>query len=109
MIHREGKKTICCEIVRANLGTCFVHAGFAKSELEAGRRGMAESSFGLARSGYDAMLRFLGRVEDQCQREEVHLKLVQLGEKLEFLQWKLKPAALVAKQLLAFDLIVPAG
>jgi hypothetical protein len=96
MIHREGKQTVCCEIVRANLGTCFVHVGLAKSQLEAGKRGTAESSFGLARSGYDAMLRFLGRVEDQCQREEVHLKLVQLGEKLDFLQWKLKPAALAA-------------
>lgn len=96
MIHREGKQTVCCEIVRANLGTCFVHVGLAKSQLEAGKRGTAESSFGLARSGYDAMLRFLGRVEDQCQREEVNLKLMQLGEKLDFLQWQLRPAALAA-------------
>jgi hypothetical protein len=98
MINREGKQTVCCEIARANLGTCFVHAGLAKSQLEAGKRGFAEQSFGLARSGHEAILRFLGRVEDQCQREDVHLKLAQLGEKLDHLQWQLKPAALAASK-----------
>ena len=88
----QERQTVCCEIVRANLGTCFTHAGLAKCEFEAGKRGLAERSFGLARSSHDAMLRFLGRVEDEELRDEVQAKLGQLREKLDVLQRQLRPA-----------------
>ncbi len=87
----QERRAVCNELVRANLGTCFAHAGLAKSEFEAGKRGPAERSFGLARSSHEAMLRFLGRVEDEGQRHEVQTKLRQLREKLDLLQRQLHP------------------
>jgi hypothetical protein len=82
-------RTVCSALVRANLGTCFIHAGLAKSQFEAGKRGLAERSFQLARSSHDAILRFVNRVEDEGQRHEVQTKLVDLRLKLDFLQWQL--------------------
>jgi hypothetical protein len=87
----QKRRALCYELVRANLGTCFTHAGLAKSQLDAGKRGLAERSFGLARSSHEAMLRFLGRVEDEGQRHEVQTKLGQLREKLDVLQRQLHP------------------
>jgi hypothetical protein len=87
----QETRAVCYELVRANLRTCFIHAGLAKTEFEAGKRGLAERSLDLARSSHEAMLRFLGRVEDERQRHEVQTKLGQLREKLDLLQRQLNP------------------
>jgi len=84
-------RTVCNEVVRANLGTCFIYMGLAKSELKAGKRALAEQSLGLARSSHAAILRFLGRLEDEGQRSEVQTNLVQLGKNLDLLQGQLEP------------------
>jgi hypothetical protein len=90
MMTSQATRTVCC-LVRANLGTCFIHAGLAKSQFDAGKRGPAERSFELARSSHDAMVRFVEKVEDQAQRDEIQIKLVHLRHKLDFLQWQLNP------------------
>jgi hypothetical protein len=90
-INDQKRRAVCNELARANLGICFTHAGLAKCEFEAGKRSLAERSFGLARSSHDAMQRFLGQVEDEGQRHEVQAKLHQLREKLDLLQRQLHP------------------
>jgi hypothetical protein len=72
-------------------GRALFTPGLRKSELKAGKFRLAEQSLGLARSRYDAMLRFLGKVEDEKQRDEIRANLVHLEEKLALLQGQLKP------------------
>lgn len=91
MVTGQAPRTLCNDLVRANLGTCFVYAGLAKSELKAGKLKPAERFLGLARSRYEAMLRFLGKVEDETQRNEIRANLVHLEEKLALLQGQLTP------------------
>ncbi len=91
MITSQATRTLCNELVRTNVGTCFVYAGLAKSELNAGKRKLAERSFGLACSSHEAILRFLGKVEDERERNEIQGNLVQLGNKLDLLRGQLKP------------------
>jgi hypothetical protein len=86
----QAARTVFC-LVQANLGTCFIHAGLAKSQFEAGKRGLAVRSFHLAWSSHDSMLRFVGKVEDELQRNEVQTQLVRLREELDILEWKLNP------------------
>jgi hypothetical protein len=93
MITGYGTRNLCIELVRANLGTCFVYAGLALSELEAGKRALAVRSFGLARSSHGAILRFLGKLEDERHRNEIRTNLVQLEKKLDLLQRQLQPEA----------------
>jgi hypothetical protein len=91
MSTRQATRALCNQLIRVNLGTCFLYAGLAKSELQAGQRRLAERSFGLARSSHEAIQRFLGKLEDERQRNEVETHLVRLGEKLDLLQGQLKP------------------
>jgi hypothetical protein len=81
-------------LIRNNLDTCFIFAGLAKHEIEAGKRGPAERAFGCAQCSYEAILRFLNIVGDEEQRREVQTKVLQLREGLDFLTRELsKPAA----------------
>lgn len=91
MVTGQATRTLCNELVRANFGTCFVFVELAKSELKAGKFRPAERFLGLARSSHDAMRRFLGKVEDEKQRDEIRANLVHLEEKLALLQGQLKP------------------
>jgi hypothetical protein len=68
-----------------------MYVELAKSELQAGQRRLAERSFGMARIGAEALKRFLGKLEEKCQRDEVETKLVKLREKLDLLQGQLNP------------------
>jgi hypothetical protein len=88
----DSQATLCCELLRANIGTCFMYAGLAKAELDAGKRVLAERSLGLARSSHEAIMRFLGKMEDEHQRNEFFPKLAQLREKLDLLRLQLNPA-----------------
>jgi hypothetical protein len=96
--NNENRQLVCNQIVRANLGTCFTHAGLAKSAFEAGQQGLAERSLVMARSSHESTLRFLGHVEDEGQRDEVQTMLSQLGEKLDVLQRQMHPEAPAAWQ-----------
>jgi hypothetical protein len=91
MVTGHASRALCNELVRANLGTCFVYAGLAKTELKAGRVKLAERFLGLARSSHGAMLRFLAKVEDEKQRNEIRANLVHLEEKLAVLYGQLNP------------------
>lgn len=92
MSSSEATRTVCC-LLRANLGTCFVHTGLAKIQFEAGKRGLAERSVQMARSSHDSILRFVERVEDERQRNEILTQLVHLRQRLDLLQWQLSPEA----------------
>lgn len=76
-------------LISNNLDTCFVYAALAKHEVEAGMRGRAERAFGYAQCSYEAILRFLNSNENQEQRSEVENKLIQLGQRLDFLRREL--------------------
>lgn len=91
MITGQATRNICNALARANLRTCFLYAGLAKSELKAGNQRLAERSFGLARSSHEAILRFMGKLEDERQRNEIRANLIQLEKKLDLLQGQLKP------------------
>jgi len=67
-----------------------MYAGLAKSELNEGKLRLAEQSFGLAKSSHEAILRFVGKLEDEGQRNEIQANLVQLGEKLDVLRGQLQ-------------------
>jgi hypothetical protein len=90
MITGQATRNICNALVRANLGTCFMYAGLAKSELKAGNHVLAERSFGLARSSHGAILRFMGKLDDERQHNEIRTHLIQLEEKLDLLQGQLR-------------------
>jgi hypothetical protein len=92
----SSQKRIRRELIRNNLDTCFMFAGLAKHEIEAGKRGPAERAFGCAQCSYEAILRFLKNVENEEQRSEVQTKVLQLREGLDLLTRELnKPEALV--------------
>jgi hypothetical protein len=92
----SSQTRICRELIRNNLDTCFMFAGLAKHEMEAGKRGPAERAFGCAQCSYEAILRFLNTVENEEQRSEVQPKVLQLREGLELLTRELnKPEAVV--------------
>jgi hypothetical protein len=81
----SSRTRICRDLMRNNLDTCFMFAGLAKHEFEAGKRGPAERAFGCAQCSYEAILRFLNTVENEEQRSEVQTKVLQLREGLDFL------------------------
>jgi hypothetical protein len=91
MITGQATRNLCNELVRVNLGICFMYAGLAKSELNAGKQRLAERSFGLARSSHEAILRFLGKLEDERLRSEIQTNLIQLEQRLDLLRGHFKP------------------
>ena len=89
--HLGSHRNFCCGLARTNLDTCFIFVGLAKRELETGKRGQAERSFGRAQCSYEATLQLLNSVGNE--RNEVHEKTERLGEELDFLRQQLSQAA----------------
>jgi hypothetical protein len=89
--HAISPSNFCRGLAQTNLDACFIFAELAKRELQTGRRGQAERSFGRAKSSYEATLQLLNRVENA--KNEVQKKIVCLGEKLDFLRQELNQAA----------------
>jgi hypothetical protein len=94
----SSQSRICRDLIRNNLDTCFMFAGLAKHEIEAGKRGPAERAFGYAQCSYEAILRFLDTVGNEEQRSEIQPKVIQLREGLEFLTRELNKPEAVALQ-----------
>ena len=68
MLTGQATRALCNQLVRVNLGTCFLYAGLANTELRAGERRLAERSLALARSSQAAIQRFLYKMDDEPQR-----------------------------------------
>lgn len=82
--------TVCRELVRSNLGMGFVLVGLARAALQAGKREAVERAGASARGIHDNLLRFLGRIENDVQRNQLEVEVAPLGEKLDSLDGELK-------------------
>jgi len=84
---------VCRELARSNLLTGLVLIGLARSALETGNREAAERATASARVIYDALMRFLSRVENGQQRFQLEGELSPLRQKLDYLSCELTPSS----------------
>jgi len=84
--HLDSQRTFFYNLARTHLDTCFIFAGLAKRELQAGMRAEAERLLGRAQYTYEAIRQLLDGVENEQRRSEVQVKLDRLDEEFNFLK-----------------------
>ena len=74
-----------------DLALCFTFADLVRTELGLGDREAAQRVLAKAEDGYATIARFLPKVEDAEQQEEIKRKLNDLRTTLDGIQHELQP------------------
>lgn len=81
------------QYLTGELAACFDTVKRAVTALAAGNLQQAEREAAKAEEGYQAIVRFLAKIADDNQRQEVEQRWEQLRSELDALQAQLKDAA----------------
>ena len=88
-LHAATQKNLV-DFLQTDLALCSTFVGLVKTELDLGAEEAAERVYNKAEQGHATIERFLPRVEDITQRQEIGHKLIDLRSRLDALKTRLK-------------------
>jgi hypothetical protein len=77
------------DFLQTDLTLCFTFADVFQTEMEAGHLDDARHMLATTEEGYSTISRFLPRVENQIQRDEIAVRLNSLKERLDHMRTQL--------------------